>query len=144
MRPRISIRGRVCPSVRPSVRVVFERRKLLFLRLKRLQMTNNNINNDVPSRYLFLDATTHLYKRSCPSVCLSVCLYVCLSVCWSDTLSNSPRIVALSVRGPQIKVQDQSMNHLLSQSLTQSFIYKTGRIFGICWPCFCLDYRHSE
>ena len=81
MRPRISIRGRVRPSVRrlvgpsvgPSVRlsrVIFEWGKSLFLRLDRLQMTNNDNNNNkdddndkwvptkkvashVPPRYLF-------------------------------------------------------------------------------------------
>ena len=34
----------------------------------------------VPSRYSFLDAPSHLYKRSCPSVCLSVSPSVCPSV----------------------------------------------------------------
>ena len=78
MRRRISIRGCVFPLVRPSVRlsrVIFERRMWPILRVRSSNdiVINNTIGadevvaSDVPPRYL-LDATTHLYKRSCPSV----------------------------------------------------------------------------
>ena len=43
--------------------------------------------------------------------------------------------MALSARGPQIKVQDQSMNHVLSQSLTQ-IIHIRARAHR--WPMLAL------
>ena len=43
--------------------------------------------------------------------------------------------MALSARGPQIKVQDQSMNHALSQSLTQ-IIHIRARAHR--WPMLAL------
>ena len=63
------------------------------------------------------------------SVCQSRFRYNC------EKRPNSLRIVALSMRGPQIKVQDQSMNHVLSQSLTQ-IIHIRARAHR--WPMLAL------
>ena len=92
MRLCISIRGRVRPSVRPSVGPSVRRsvRRSVrpsvprYFQTSKIEVfecgqSSNIIDNDtmsddevvasyVPPRYLFLDATSHLYKRSCPSV----------------------------------------------------------------------------
>ena len=91
----------------------------------------------------FLDAPTHLYKRLCPLVGRSVCLLVGLlvghafvKIAKKRRIHRESLLVALLWRGPQIKVQDQSINEFVNHSLNQSFIYKPGRIVGLCWPCF--------
>ena len=78
----------------------------------------------VPQGTCFLDAPTHLYKRLCPLVCRLVSLSVDHAFIKTEkNRPNSLRIVALFWRGPQIKVQDQSINELLSQLLAQSIIH---------------------
>ena len=67
MRPRISIRGSVhrsvrpsvCPSVGPSVTLSSKSRKI-------------DILDHISVRGGLLDASSHLYKRVCPSICLSI------------------------------------------------------------------------
>ena len=75
MRPRISIRGSVRPSVgrsvRPSVRYPFSK------------IHQSPIQSLPHHSQSFLDASSHLYKRVCPSVRPSVCHSVHLSVGWS-------------------------------------------------------------
>ena len=61
MRPRISIRGSVRPSVCPSVRYPFSKNPTNHLK----SLTNHPQS--------FLDASSHLYKRVRPSVRPSVC-----------------------------------------------------------------------
>ena len=64
MRPRISIRASVRPSVGPSIRPC--------VRYACSQVTPIHLNSPTHHPRPFLDASSHLYKRVCPSVCPSV------------------------------------------------------------------------
>ena len=103
----------------------------------------------------------HFLKAITPSCKTSVFFFYpsssygtgCLSIPFFPSLArfrknrgkwpNSPRIFAMSVGGPRIEVQSQSINHSLSHSPTQSLIYKPGRIVGLCWPCLFSFYFMS-
>ena len=74
--------------------------------------------------YLFISIRGHFPLSICgPSVHPSVdYAFVKMAKKWQ----NSPKTLALSVGGPQIEVQNQSINHSLNQSHTQSLIYRPG------------------
>ena len=97
MRPRISIRGCVHPSVRPS-RIC---KLILVWRL------------DVP---------THLYKRLCPLVGRSVCRSVCLSVTLSLKLWKTAKFTEnrCSLRERTTNQGSWSINESRTQSITHS------------------------
>ena len=88
----------------------------------------------------FLDAPTHLYKRLCPLVGWLVGRSVGWSVghAFVKTAKNG-RIhwESLLSSGEGLKSRfriNQLMSYSVNHSLNQSFIYKPGRIVGLCWP----------
>ena len=78
------------------------------------------------SIFRFLGASNFLYDRLCSSVGQSVCWSVTLLLKWQ----KSPRIIPLSMIGPQIKVRDQSIIQSISSTITQNTPGFTS------WPCF--------
>ena len=108
MRRRISIWGRVRPSVRPSVRPLVPR----YFRRWKVRI----LGASCAVYPALLDAFSHLYKRVCPSVRLSVCRSVHPSVGPLHTSWISEKWAEIE----QNSIRSKTVCHLKDDSKTSS------------------------
>ena len=139
MRPRISIRGRVRPSVGPSVRmsrVIFERRIWPFLRVKIHQWYNEwRWSSRIWCTPAVLVRFNYASSYEVVFVCLSVCLFIHPSICPSVCLSVRsfvPCYFLLTIVA--IFEEKKSSNDILiNDTMSDDIVVASDDPHGTCW-----------